>query len=223
MPRVKYQTDLPSIHLEEDDLTDIEQVFRDGETDSVIEFKLHNGPFTYEYSTTKGILSDNTLPDFVKSFELTLESKKGKVKITANEEDHDIILWISGERDWVKRKKDHIEDFFEHRGDHIRTTLQNHLPTIAASISIAIAIISNYSGFGSISGDGLFTDALLLGFGGLISGGILTSVINYFHPYSLIRLSNRQLHPYLWKVISWITIVAAIITILGVVSRVFPI
>jgi hypothetical protein len=216
MPRAKYQTNLPSIHLEEDNLSDLEDLLREGDTDPEIELKLHSGQFTYEYETTNNILSDKTLPDFIESYEFTSNSKEGKVKITADGENNEINLWISGEQEWVRRKQGQIEEFFDHRGDEIRTFLENRLALTTIGIAILGGAILIYTGAGARFGITEVGDLLLVGFGGLIISIILHSIINFLHPYTLIRLSTKRLHPYLWKLLRWATVLAALLTILTV-------
>ncbi|USZ67171.1 hypothetical protein NGM10_10555 [Halorussus salilacus] len=223
MPRAKYQANLPSIHFEEDDLADIEELLRQNGENSEIELKIHNGQFTYEYSNTDEVLADNTLPDFVHSFEFTAESDDGKIKITADEDENEIKLWISGKQGWVRRKQSQIEDYFDHRGDKIRTFVEKRLAITVIGLSVGVGLIAIGTGWGTHFNVDESGDVFVMGFGGLILSAILKSIIDYLHPYTLIRLSNKKLHPYLWKGLRWATILASLLTIFVVGGQIVPV
>lgn len=219
MPQIKYQSNLPSIHLEEDDIEALVDELKDGVDDADIIIKLHQQKFTHEYSDFHDILSDRTLPDFILSYEFILDCDDGRVKITTDEDENTISLWVSGEQDWTRQKSSNIEAFFDNRGDRIRTIFQRRAEVITSGLVVLSTMLIFVSGFGDEIGVTSFGEVLLVGFFGFILGGMLKIIVEYLHPYTLIRLSDRTLRPYVWRLLKWAGILAAILTILTMGGR----
>lgn len=218
MSRVIYETNLESIHLDEDSLLELFTLLQ---TDSVTEvtIKLHANKFTYEYDTVDGIIEDSTLPSFIQSFELVVVAEDNRLKITSDDDENQIKLRVSGEQEWAREQRRTVEEFFEKRGDKIRTLAERWLVLAVIGLLTGGALLLGQ--FGLLTSFGLTDDDILLvAFGSLLVAGAVKFAVDYLHPYALIRLTNRRLHPYVAKAFRWLTIVAGLLTIVFTGSQV---
>lgn len=218
MSRVIYETDLESIHLDEDSLSELFTLLQ---TDSVTEvtIKLHANKFTYEYDTVDEIIEDSTLPGFIQSFELVVVADDNRLKLTSDDDENQIKLRISGEQEWAREQRRTVEEFFEKRGDRVRTLAQKWLVWAVAGLLTGGVLLLDRLGFSMLF---RLTDnnIVVVAFGSLLVAGVVKSAVDYLHPYALIRLTNRRLHPYVSKAFRWLTIVAGLLTIVFTGSQV---
>ena len=218
MSRVIYETDLESIHLDEDSLSELFTLLQ---TDSVTEvtIKLHANKFTYEYDTVDEIIEDSTLPSFIQSFELVVVAGDNRLKITSDDDENQIKLRVSGEQEWAREQRRTVEEFFEKRGDRVRTLAQKWLVWAVAGLLTGGVLLLDRLGFSMLF---RLTDnnIVVVAFGSLLVAGVVKYAVDYLHPYALIRLTNRRLHPYVSKAFRWLTIVAGLLTIVFTGSQV---
>lgn len=215
MARARYNTDLPSVHLTKEDVSELEQILKDCNGDFDIEIVLDTDQLIYEFSSVGEMYEDRTLPAFVQNFEIKAEGEQGEIRITSDPEDKEIELVVNGEQEWVKGRVRRIEEFFDRRGDRIRTLIEVHSFKGIIGIVGGGGLLIHYAGLGWLFGIDGFGDIVFYGFIALIVGAAGMNVLNYVHPYSLIILrSDEEFRPYVTRIITLLTVVAAIATLL---------
>lgn len=193
---MRYETRLPATHLEGETFIAFEEVLRDGCTNPALEIKLDHGPVTYRYSSTEEIVRNVTLPTLVRSFEIVLRAREGRIELVADEWETPFRLRLIGDREWVNARKQAIESFLRNHGSRIRTFLERYMAIGMAVLVTAAGLGLYYSGFGGIIGMRVPGDALLYGALAVMSGGILHLVLNGIYPYALVVPSEGGRRPH---------------------------
>lgn len=213
---MRYTTELPAIYLTETELENLATVLVDETTDAASTYELHDGPTTYEFTTVEALLHDPTLPSFIREFTIAIECAEGEIELTADNaaDDEKFELWMSGESPWVKRKRAEIEDYFDTKGDTVRTFLDGRIPVIAALLVGGLSYLALQLGIGQWYGITAMNDIYRLGFFALLLGAISQRYFNRLYPYVLLTTnSDQDLYPVLHRIGYVIGFIAALLTI----------
>lgn len=192
---MKYTTRLPAAHIGGDALDALEEALLSGCTAPHMEIELEYGRVTYRCSSLSAIREDTTLPDVVKSFEVTLTSSEGQVDLVADDQDDEFTLRLTGNRSWVEAKRRSIEGFFETHGATARTFLERYMAFCLGFAATGLGLALYYSGLGELVGMGTPVDSLLFGSLALIGGGVLHLLLNVVYPYAALVTSARPDSP----------------------------
>lgn len=220
---MKYTGSLQSIHIKLNKLEDLDRLLREESTEPNVKYELETDEFTYEYSTPSEIWKSSLVQDFVHDFRIDLSCEEGDVKIETYEaysdeeteiysNSRDIKLWIKGEDDWTRSKKEKIDSFFDVHGNRIRTILTKKHSQIMIGGTILTGLFFNYALRGRI-------DPVLAGFVFFFLIAILMRPLQYFHPYSLLVLdADEKLRPNSHKVAATIGVLGGIVGLLNFVG-----
>jgi len=188
---MEYTTRLPAAHLEGDSLSALEDALTAGCTSPELSVELDHGSVTYQYSSLSGIGEDVTLPDVIRSFEVSLTAREGRLELVSDDRENEFCLQLTGDREWVESKRRSIERFFEARGAAVRTFLERYMALCLGFAAVGIGLLLYYSGLGAALGMGAAADSLLFGSLALMAGGILHLLLSVVYPYAALITSSR--------------------------------
>jgi len=188
---MKYATRLPAIHLGGETLTALEETLSAGCTSPEIDVELEHGAVTYRYTSLREACEDATLPAVVRSFEVSLTSREGRIELVADGREEEFCMELSGEREWVESKRRSIESFFRVHGATVRTFLERYMAFCLGFLATGLGLLLYYTGVGTSLGMGSPVDSLLFGSLALIGGGVLHLLLNVVYPYAALVTSAR--------------------------------
>ena len=188
---MEYTARLPAAHLGGDALVALEETLLSGCTAPRLDVELGHRSVTYRYSSLTAIREDGTLPAVVRSFEVSLTSREGRLDLVVDDRDDEYSVRLSGDREWVEAKRRSLEGFFETHGATVRTFLERYLAFCLGLAATGLGLLLYYSGLGGVVGIGVPVDTLLFGSLALIGGGVLHLLLNVVYPYAALVNSTR--------------------------------
>lgn len=216
-----YRSNLPSLHLDPDELKDLEQIMKRHLNSAKTEIQVGSGGFTRSYDTVAELLNDSSIPAHILEFEITVRGDEGTCKLKTNSSgtiSTSNRIYISGDEDWIKTKKTDLDEFLSRKNKRLRTILEKmrFLFPLSMLLGLVTALPVYLSSGGQLAywvGLGSYILYYFLGMFGL----------NYVYPYAMIQTEEgRKYRPYLRKLISWfvglITVIAGVLTILNYLS-----
>jgi hypothetical protein len=188
---MEYTTRLPAVHLGGEAMTALETTLRSDCTAPEMEVTLEYGSVTYRYSSLEEIRGDVALPAVVRSFEVSLTAREGRIELVADDREHELNLQLSGDRRWVESKRRSIESFFEVHGARLRTFLEQYLAFCLGFAAVGLGLLAYYTGLGEPIGMRSPLDSILFASLALIGGGVLHLVLNRVYPYAVLVPSSH--------------------------------
>lgn len=189
---MEYDARLPSVHLGGEQIIHLEDLLLTESTAPDLEISLDHGSVTYRYGSADELLQDDILPAIIRSFEVVLTAKEGRIRLAADDRGRNLRLTVKGNREWAESRKREIESFFRKHGASLRTFLERYMAFILMGLAMSIALGAYYSGFGSAIGIRTPVDALLFGSIAAFVGGILHPTLNAFYPYVIVVRDARR-------------------------------
>jgi len=217
-----YSTSLPSMHLTGEDLESLEKLLRKDSSNEDFEFTFEKDGFSYTLDSVNGFINDADLPNKSTNYQFRLDSDEGEIYLNANVGNK---LRISGNQDWVHKKKRQIEKQINSNKRILRTHASQIavavyiLQTITAVIGIFISSNIQNTELNLSLFEGFIVSIAFLAF--LTWPYLLISVGNTVFPYQLIKKDEtikyrpriRKLGKFTFVLLSVIGGVAGLITI----------
>jgi len=122
-----YSTSLPSMHLTGDDLKSFEELLRKDSSNENFEFTFETNGFSYTLDSVDDFINEADLPNKSTNYQIELTSDEGEIYINADTGNR---LRISGDRDWVHKKKRQIKKQI----DSNKRILRTHAVKIAGAV-----------------------------------------------------------------------------------------
>lgn len=181
-----YETALPSMHLDGESIVALEELLLEESTDPELEITLDHGRVAYRYSSAETLVGDVAPPALVRSFQVRLTAREGRIELRTARQDQEITLSITGEGNWAESRGRRIESFFETHGSIPRTLLERYMAIGLTLVAIVAALGIHQAGFGGVIGMRTPVDALLYGSIAAFGGGIMHILLNVVYPYALV-------------------------------------
>lgn len=189
---MRYETELPAVHLGGATIAALEELLLEDCTDPEIEIKLDHGPVTYRYASSEELRRDVGLPDVVRSFEVTLAAREGRIEVATDAREAELNLSVAGDGEWAETRRRRVESFFRARGATLRTLLERYLALGLTAAVVVAGLAAYYAGFGPAVGMRTPVDALLYGSLAVFAGGLLHPALNAVYPYAAVVLGDRS-------------------------------
>jgi hypothetical protein len=217
---IQYQIPLPATRLGGDDLAALEDLLQRGNEDSELTLEIIEGPTVHSFDSVVDLLNDPTVPDFIRTFSISLECSAGMLEIDANTDRYEdsLQLVITGDSDWARQKRTEVGDFFAAKEDRLRTFVEANpkLELTVAAILSGVAYLLQRIGLGLRVGISNQGDILVIALASLLITGLSRGLFDRFYPYVLlVTTSERDLYPFLQRLGYFLGLLAAIITISG--------
>jgi hypothetical protein len=134
------QTQLPSVTISRERIQELDSLIREEFNEvSLTVTTLHEG-IEQSYSSLSELVSDQSLPEIVRTYQLLIQSKGGKAKINANSpqnDQHD--LYVEGYREWVEHAENVLLEFYRLDKNPIRSILRGQTRMAPLSLISSIA------------------------------------------------------------------------------------
>ncbi|KZX49710.1 hypothetical protein [Haloarcula sp. K1] len=217
---IEYTIALPATRLIGDEIIDLEQVLKANVRNETLTYEIIDGNTVYTFNSATELLSDPTVPDFIREFWISLECDAGVLEIDSTTEsiNDPIQLVITGKPDWVRSKRAEVRDFFSAKQDRLRTFVEGsfRLELAIAAILGAALYFLQWTGYAASYGVTSQEDINRIVFFGAMTTLFSRSIFNRLYPYSLLILNpDKELYPFLQRLAYLIMLVAAIIAING--------
>lgn len=108
---------LGSIHYDFEDLRELERVLTEDEEVSNYSVTIHEEDGSRQLNTVADLKDSRNMPDEVRDFYASTRVNAGRISVTANDQKGIHVATITGDRDWVLKKKAEIEEFARLRRD----------------------------------------------------------------------------------------------------------
>lgn len=219
-----YEDKLPSVHLDEEDLRDLNKLLTEERVPKENVINIKSGELQRKFEDIEEILTKPTLDNHIYSMSWRIEYEEGFIEINYDGTGfaRKSIL-IEGNSDWVKLAKEDLNTFFDQKENKILTYAKGGADHYVLGVSVVTlsALITSLS---FSEGKGSFSE-LLSGFGFfeyVLSGSILlvaVSIMAYLEnePYFVINLEGNHLHPNFVRAIKAITIFGSIASIVSLI------
>jgi hypothetical protein len=102
-----YETSLPSMHLAGDELTDFENVIKSDTTNPEFSVTIKKDGFEYNLKSMNELIENHDVPDLVEEYQVYLKCDEGEVRLNTKYS-RGGSLRLSGETEWVRKKKRQI-------------------------------------------------------------------------------------------------------------------
>lgn len=208
-----YEAKLPAIHLVGDELESFEEAIMKNSTNPSFSVVIEDGGFKYEKSSFEDFINDIDTPDCATDYKIKMSCDEGRVRIAANRLTN-ATLRISGEKNWVQKKKQDIQGQIDKNKHIVRTYIRAPIYGVYLLQWVWIFVIDMTQSDGSATE--LTTEEALVAvvlFGLFITWpGILIMGIDYVYPRQLIRRDESvRYRPKLRKAVGVIIVLLSII------------
>lgn len=183
-----YKDSLPSMHLSAEDLKEIEKAFKKDSTNIDFDLIIEKNGFEYNLDSVDEFINDVGIPDTATEYKIKLRCNEGKLSIDSTFVRRGRI-YISGNREWVHKKKRHLLEQINKN----KKTLRTYSTKIISAGAVLFWIFFLAASFTSTGNDqtsitfyeGLIGAILTIGLGSWPF--ILVEGQSYVYPYHLIK------------------------------------
>jgi hypothetical protein len=214
MSTARTRITLSSVHLDRDDLHQLNQLLQNAGENPRMRIEIEWDDFQREYDSLDELLTEPRTPNYIYKFNWKFYYDDGHISIDllSSKWIHTSSrAFISGSEPKVRQRKSELNDFFNHRGNQLRTLLGSLRNQFGISVILFLFLV--------------FLPQDLLNelpensgiFGYLIMVSILYFGIQPIYPYSVVQLGERSILEPIGKVT---TIIYSIVLMLGSIATI---
>jgi hypothetical protein len=224
-----YSDSLPSMHLTGDDLKEIEGILREDSTNPDFTFTISDGGFTYSLTSTEDFVDKADYPDKATEYVMKMKCEEGKISINGNNTFSGGNLRITGEADWVHKKKRQLASALNSKKNFLRTYSTKIIGGLYA-VEVLGWLYFSFLSAGSSTEVSVSAIEAALAVGVFVVGigwpYALIPLIQFIYPYHLIkkdmtihyRPKISELGKYVLVLLSLIGGVGGIVTLIRFIS-----
>jgi hypothetical protein len=222
---VVYLDSLPSMHLTGGDLGEIEKVVCKDSTNSDFTFTFEKDGFEYTLDSTRDFVEEPDLPNKATEYKMDMRCKEGRIIFDANNTFSGGNLRITGQKDWVHKKKRQITGITQSNKNSLRTHSSNIIGGLYA-VEILAWLVLSFSSIGSNGEVSVSTIDAILAVGVFVVAigwpYATMPAVQYLYPYHLIKKDKSVRHrpkinglgKYLFIILSLIGGIGGLVTVI---------
>ena len=209
-----YSNSVSSMHLTGGELRELEKLLTKGSTNPDFNVSFEHDNFKYTLDSSDEFIKKPDLPKFSTNYQIKMASEEGKIRISSKESLGGGRVRISGDTDWVRNKKNEVNDWISENRNILRTHLSKVVSGIWVLEGIMLFLLDATT---PDSNSALSTEEAILSISILVSiigfPLFILELVDFFYPYSLLK-QNESIE-YRHRIKSLSKYVLLILTIVG--------